>query len=142
MNFNEVKKIFNACPDLAGIDEISRALLFWRAEYQTVQSGTNIYTENTPLDDSFCLLLSGTILVERAWKVLGQIKGPHLFGEMAYFTRLQERTATIRAGSAEVHLLRFHISTEELADSSLADLKKFLGVQAWERFVNSTQRVP
>lgn len=141
MQFNEVKKIFNACQDLAGIDEISRSLLFWRGEYQTIQSGTNIYTEKTPLDDSFCLLLSGTILVERAWKVLGQIKGHHLFGEMAYFTRLKERTATIRAGSAEVEILRFRITTEELADSSLAGLKKFLGVQAWERFVSSSQRV-
>src|SRR4051794_24904986 len=120
MHFNEVKQVFNRCPDLAGLDESSRARLLWRGELQTVLSGTNIYTENTNLDDSFGLLLSGTLLIERAWKVLGQMKGNPLFGEMAYFTKLKERTATVRAGSAEVQILRFNLTTEELADPHFA----------------------
>jgi CRP-like cAMP-binding protein len=142
MQFNEVKRIFNGCPDLVGLDENSRARLFWRGECQTFLSGANIYTENTPLDDSFGILLSGTLLIERSWKVLGQMKGNPLFGEMAYFTKLKERTATVRAGSAEVHILRFSLAGEELADSHFTSLKKFLGLQAWERFVSSSQREP
>jgi hypothetical protein len=142
MHFNEVKKIFDGCPDLVGLDDSSRARLFWRAECQTFLSGANIYTENTPLDNSFGLLLSGTLLIERSWKVLGQMKGNPLFGEMAYFTKFQERTASVRAGSAEVQILRFYLAKEELADSHFAGLKKFLGVQAWERFVSSSQREP
>ena len=139
MDFNEVQTLFRASPDLEGLDTVSRGTLLLRGECRSFPAGKNIYTERAPLDDSFCLLLSGTVLIERAWKVLAQTKEHRIFGEMAYFTHGKERTATVRAVTDTVEVLVFHLSSEDLASKHFSELKKFLGVQAWERFVSSSQ---
>ncbi|HUR46061.1 MAG TPA: cyclic nucleotide-binding domain-containing protein [Candidatus Saccharimonadales bacterium] len=139
MDPNQVQEIFRASPDLEGLDELSRGKLLLRGECRSFPPGKNIYTERASLDDSFCLLLSGTVLIERAWKVLAETSEHRIFGEMAYFTHRKERTATVRALTDPVVVLRFQLSVEELASRQFSELKKFLGVQAWERFVNSSQ---
>src|SRR4051794_28029627 len=135
MEFNAVKAIFCASPDLTGLDAPSRGTLLLRGECQTFPCGKNIYTEGAELDDSFCLLLSGAVLIERAWKILAETKEHRIFGEMAYFTHGKARTATVRAVSDSVVVLRFQLSLDELASKHFLELRKFLGVQAWERFV-------
>ena len=139
MEFNKVRTIFSGSPDLAGLDESSRGTLLLRGECHKFPAGKNIYREGAPLDDSFCLLLSGTVLIERAWKILAQTKDHRIFGEMAYFTHGKERTATVRAVSDAVVVLRFQLPSDDLASKHFSKLKKFLGVQAWERFVSSSQ---
>jgi len=139
MEFNQVKKIFSHSPDLTGLDATSLGTLLLRGECQSFPGGKNIYTEGAPLDDSFCLLLEGAVLIERSWKVLAQTREPRIFGEMAYFTHGNGRTATVRAVSDPVVVLRFQLSADDLASEHFSGLKKFLGVQAWERFVSSSQ---
>jgi CRP-like cAMP-binding protein len=139
MEFNKVKTIFSGSPDLVGLDAPSRGTLLLRGECRSFPEGKNIYTEGAALDDSFCLLLSGTVLIERSWKVLAQTKEHRIFGEMAYFTHGKARTATVRAVSDPVLVLRFELPCDDLASKHFSKLKKFLGVQAWERFVSGSQ---
>jgi CRP-like cAMP-binding protein len=139
MDFNKVITIFSGSADLAGLDASSRGTLLLRGECLSYPAGKNIYTEGAALDDSFCLLLSGTVLIERAWKVLAQTKEHRIFGEMAYFTHGKARTATVRALSDPTVVLRFRLPADDLASKHFSELKKFLGVQAWERFVSSSQ---
>src|SRR5205807_5743691 len=52
MEFNKCKEMFRSCPDLKGLEEQVYALLFWRGEEKTFASGTVIYAEGAPLDDT------------------------------------------------------------------------------------------
>jgi hypothetical protein len=142
MNFNAVKRIYNACDDLQGLKESESALLLWRGKEVTLLQGANIYVEGTPLDDSFCLLLSGVLAVEKAGVSVGEISGHHIFGEMAYFTRHQLRTATVRVASDEAVFLKFQLTVDEFQASKFSALNKYLGIQAWERFVSASMSLP
>jgi CRP-like cAMP-binding protein len=104
------------------------------------REGETIYEEGTRLDDTFCLLLSGELMVEKAGTLIGQISEGQIFGEMAFFSPEHARTATVRVGSAEATVLKIQLSPEELATARLSALKKFLGLRAWERFVSDAER--
>src|SRR5438477_13001839 len=101
MEYNDIKRSLRTCPDLAGLDEAAAAALLWRGEELTLEYGALIYEEGTALDNTFCLLLSGDLIVEKAGEIVGGILEQQLFGEMAYFTNRQARTATVRVGSPE-----------------------------------------
>jgi hypothetical protein len=139
MEFNNIKQSFLSCPDLAGLDDASRACLFLRGEVVTLAEGTAIYTEGKPLDDTFGLLLSDYLVVERSGVVVAQISKLQIFGEVAYFTHLHIRTATVRAGWPQATILKFQLSPRDLETPSLQELKRYLGLQAWERFVSASQ---
>lgn len=139
MDYATVKDQMRNCPELAGVDENLFALLFWRGEVQTLPSGKAIYSENTPLDDTFCLLLSGCLQVEKSGKGVGEISGAQIFGEMAYFTTSHARTATVRAGSDDAQIFKIQMSQQELASPRFTPLRKYLGREAWDRFVISSQ---
>jgi len=138
MQHDDLKKVLLGCPDLAGLDESSVALLLWRAQQITVPAGTAIYAEGSAFDDTFCLLLSGYLSVERAGVALGEITEQQIFGEMAYFTSLPARTATVRVVSEEAVLLKFQLTSSEFAGPAFVFLKRFLGLQAWHRFVSNS----
>jgi hypothetical protein len=142
MDHNELKQVLIGCADLAGLDESSFALLLWRAQELTLPSGTAIYTENAPFDDTFCLLVSGYLSIERTGVVLGEIPDQQIFGEMAYFTNLHARTATVRVGSPEALILKFQLTPAEFASPPFFALKRYLGLQAWDRFVSNSQALP
>ncbi len=139
MDYATVKDQMRNCPELAGIDENLTALLFWRGEVQPLPAGEAIYSENTPLDDTFCLLLSGCLQVEKNGKTVGEISGPQVFGEMAYFTTSHARTATVRADSDAAEIFKIQLSQQELASPKFTPLRKYLGREAWDRFVISSQ---
>jgi len=132
MEYTDVKQRFASCPDLTELDAGPSALLLWRSEEVVFREGETIYAEGTRLDNTFCLLLSG--------ELVGQISEGQIFGEMAFFAPQHARTATVRVSSPEATVLRIQLSPEELATHRLAALKKYLGLEAWERFVSDAER--
>ena len=139
MEYNEVKQCLMACPDLAGLDEACAAALFWRGLEQTLEAGAVVYAESEKLDGSFCLLLFGDLILEKAGEILGGVSERQIFGEMAYFTDQQARNATIRVGSPVAVILKFHLTSDELASPQFAALKRCLSLQTWDKFVNNSQ---
>lgn len=139
MEYTAVKTQIQSCPELLGIDENLTAILFWRGEDRNVPKGEAVYMENTHLDDTFCVLLSGSLQIEKGGALVGEISGPQIFGEMAYFTAAHTRTATVRAGSEETAILKIQLTQEELASPAFAPLRKYLGREAWSRFVTTSQ---
>jgi len=140
MEYSDVKQRFSNCPDLTELDAAPTALLLWRSDEVVFREGETIYEEGTRLDDTFCLLLSGELLVEKAGTLVGQISEGQIFGEMAFFAPEHKRTATVLVGSAEATVLRVNLSPEELATARLSVLKKYLGLRAWERFVSDAEQ--
>src|SRR6266853_3657373 len=99
MEYNQVKQLLMECPDLAALDDASKAVLFWRGTEKVFCAGDLIYTEGAKLDNTFCLWLSGDLVIEEAGEPIGRISTPRMFGEMAFFTKAQSRVATIRVES-------------------------------------------
>src|SRR5262249_5606511 len=112
---------------------------FWRGSEEGLPLGKVVYAEGTPLDDTFAILLAGDLLVQKGDTLLGHIGTGQLFGEMAYFSSSRARTATVRVGSTRAVLFRFHLPEQELRTPQFAALKKYLGQQAWDRFVSGSQ---
>ena len=139
MRYNDIKRVLSECPDLAGLDENSAADLFWRGEEQTLREGQVVYAEGTPLDDTFGLLLSGDLIIERGGTILGGISEQQLFGEMAYFNNECARTATVRVGSPHAVILKFHLSPAELRSARFSALRQFLALHTWNKFVHTSQ---
>ncbi len=139
MEYNEVKQNLSRCPDLAGLDEASTSALLWRGEEQTLADGEVVYVEGEKLDHTFCVLLSGDLLVEKAGKEIGIISEQQVFGEMAYFTNQRARTATVRAGFPHAVVLKIRLTPAELGRPPLGSLRKCLERKTWDRFVNTSQ---
>ncbi len=140
MEYTDVKQRFASCPDLTGLDAGPTALLLWRSEEVVFRERDIIYQEGTKLDNTFCLLLSGELVVKKGGKQVGQISEGQIFGEMAFFAPQHARTATVGVASPEATVLRIQLSPEELETARLSALKKYLGLQAWERFVSDAER--
>ena len=140
MEYADVKQRFSSCPDLTELDAGPTALLLWRGEEAVFREGQVIYQEGTKLDNTFCLLLSGELVVEKGSRMVGQISEGQIFGEMAFFAPQHARTATVRVASPEATVLRIQLSPEELSTTHLSALKKYLGLRAWERFVSDAER--
>lgn len=139
MEYNDFRRRLNESPDLAGLDEPPVAALFWRCHEETLAEGAVIYAEGAPLDFTFGIVLSGDLIVEKGSSILGGIFERQPFGEMAYFTSQRSRTATIRVGSSWAVVLKFELTLEELDTLPFAALRTALGLQTWNRFVNTSQ---
>jgi hypothetical protein len=137
MEYNEVKQRLIAGQELASLDEAAAAALFWRGEEQTLEEGAVIYAEDQRLDHTFCLLLSGYLLVEKGGDVVGELAEGQIFGEMAYFTSQHTRTATVRVGSSQAVVLKFRLTPGELGSARLSGLRNYLDRRTWDRFVSS-----
>jgi hypothetical protein len=140
MQQNEIQQYFTNCPDLASLDDSSRNFLLSRGQAMQLNPKATLYTEGATLDDTFCLLLTGELLVEIGGKCVGRIPKNELFGEMAYFHKDKTRTATIRAGSMGAFVLRIRLTRAEMGAPGLTVLKSYLGTQAWDKFVSNSQR--
>jgi hypothetical protein len=136
MNYNDVKRILLECPSLAGLDEVSQAFLLRRGEEMVFDAGQIIYAEGAKLDNSFCVLLSGSVAIERSGRVVAESSHSHVFGDMAYFSEARERTATVRATSPETSVLRIRLASQSLDSPLFASLKKQLALQPWTRPVD------
>ena len=140
MEYTDFKQRFSSCPDLTELEVAPTALLLWRSDEVVFRQGEIIYEECAKLDNTFCLLLSGELLVEKGGTLIGQISEGQIFGEMAFFSPEHLRTATVRVGSGESTALKIQLSPKELATARLAVLKKYLGLRAWERFVSDAEQ--
>ena len=96
MQYKDIKQSIALCPDLSVLDEASAAALFWRGEARTLQEGEVIYAEGEKLDHTFCLLVSGDLILEKSGHIIGGLFEQQIFGEMAYFNNQRSRTATVR----------------------------------------------
>jgi CRP-like cAMP-binding protein len=141
MEYNEVKHILTNCSDLSGLEDESQAFLLWRGAERLFGQDEVIYVEGTKLDDTFCLLLSGLMLVEKEGAAIGEITEGHIFGEMAYFSPLHERSATVRVGSSAASVLEIQLTLQELESERFSQLRTYLGLQAWDRFINTSEGV-
>ena len=139
MDYDDIKKHLLKCPDLAGLDEATLSELIWRGTVHTLKTGTVIYAEGSPLDDTFGLLISGDLIIERGGAILGGIFEQQAFGEMAYFNQQQARTATIRVGSPEAVMVKIQMTAEEMSSDRFSGLRKCLALQTWQKFVHTTQ---
>jgi len=139
MEFTHVKEILIGSPDLAGLDEHAAAALFWLGEEFTLGEGDVIYAEGEKLDDTFCLLLSGDLIAEKAGAIIGTIAEHQIFGEMAYFTRERRRTATLRVTSIRAVILKFQLAPAALSSARFSTLRRCLELHTWDRFVRTWQ---
>jgi hypothetical protein len=136
MNYNEVKRILIECPALSGLDYVSQGFLLRHGDETIFSAGEIIYGQGTKLDDTFCILLSGSVAIEKGGRVVADTSKSHVFGEMAYFSSLRQRTATVRATSPETSVLRIRLPSENLDSPLFASLKKHFAVQPWTRPVD------
>jgi hypothetical protein len=140
MQHNDIRQYMANCPDLAVLDDAARAFLLWRGEEVNLEPGKVLYSEGSSLDDTFCLLIFGELLVEIGGVTIGHVPENQLLGEMAYFIQQKARTATIRAGSLGALVLKIQLTGSELAAPRFTALKQYLGTRAWDRFVSNSQR--
>lgn len=139
MEYDDFKRLLNESPELSGLDEASMAELFWRCHEESLPEGAVIYQEGAALDDTFGIVLSGDLIVEKGGSILGGILEQQMFGEMAYFTNQRQRTATIRVGSPTAVVLKIKLGSKELSSAHFAAVRTALGLQTWNRFVNTSQ---
>lgn len=142
MEYTDVKQILKNCADLHGLDEGSLAILLWRGEESSLNTGAIIYAEGTPLDSTFCVLLSGDLVIEKAGTPIGNFSGQRVFGEMAYLTSNKMRTATARVSSPVAVVLKICMTPAELGSPQFSALKKHFGLRTWDRFVSDSQSLP
>ena len=135
MEYNDVRQSLRASLELAGLDEACAGTLLWRGEEQTLEHGEVIYAEGESLDGTFCLLLSGELLVEKGGAIVGQMTDPQIFGEMAYFNRPQRRAATVTVGSMQAVILKIRLTIADLASARFASLRNHLSRQTWDRML-------
>lgn len=133
MNYNDVKRIVIDCAALSGLDEGSQAFLLRHGDETVLNAGEIIYAEGTNLDDSFCVLLSGSLTIEKGDRVVAETSKNEVVGEMAYFSPLRKRSATVRAASDQTSVLKIQLPPENLASPLFAPLKKCLALQPWHR---------
>ena len=139
MEYNDVKQYLTGCPELAPLDEAAAAALFWRGQEQTFGLGDVVYAEGEKLDHTFCLLLSGWLVVEKAGNVVGEVSEHQIFGEMAYFVSPPTRSATVRVASMQAVILKFRLTEQELNSPRFSALKTYLSRQSWDRIVTTSQ---
>jgi CRP-like cAMP-binding protein len=141
LNFNEVKRIFEECPEIKALDQRIRADLFSRCTEQSLDNGAVLYAEGDPLNDTLYVLLSGSLSVEKGGSVLGIITEPQVIGEVAFFTTDAVRGATVRAASPNTAALRIDVDKDLQRDPAFASaFREILGKKAWERLVEDSQR--
>jgi hypothetical protein len=139
MEYNDVRDVFESCSEFKDLDESARALLFWQGRIMCASRDDVIYADGEALDDSFCILLQGELTVEKAGCMVGMILAGVIFGEMAYFTRGHQRTATVKVSSAQAHIYKVRLGPADLLKTTFLPLREFLGIEAWDRFVSGSQ---
>lgn len=133
MDYNDVKRIVIQCREVSGLDEVSQAFLLRHGDEIVFDTGEIIYAEGAELDDSFCVLLSGSVAIERGGKVVAETSTSHIFGDMAYFFPPYNRTATVRATSPGTAVLKVELRRADLSSLRFTSLKTVLGRQRWNR---------
>jgi len=135
MEYNLVKYGLKAGLQSAGLDETTAATLLWRGEEMVLNRGEVIYTEGDDLDQTFCLLLSGTVGIEKNGSIVTELCEPQFFGEMAYFTSPRTRRATVAVSSIQATILKFYLTAAELGSPRFSTLKNYLSRQTWDRMM-------
>lgn len=105
----------------ADIWELVRA-----SKWKTYPKGKTIIREGD-LDDSFYILLSGVVSIDKSGQHIGNLQEGDCFGEMGYLSQT-ERTATVTS-KTEVALIKVNSSNLDRAEegTQLRFLKAFVG---------------
>jgi hypothetical protein len=123
MNYNDIQRYLEACPGLAGIDPVSAGNLFWRAENQTLKEGEVLFQQGVKLDNTFDLLLSGELAVERSGEPIGTLTREQIFGETACCSYFRIQNSTVRVNSPQAVILKFRMSPTELGSRGFFTLR-------------------
>ena len=126
MNYNDIQRYLEACPGLACIDPVSAGNLFWRAENQTLKEGELLFGQGAELDETFGLLLSGELTLERSGEPIATLTRQQVFGETAYLSYFRIQNSTVRVNSPRAIILRFRMSPTELKSRGFFTLPKCL----------------
>ncbi len=135
MEYNDVKNGLKAGLKFAGPDEATAAHLFWRGEELTLDQGDVIYSEGEALDQTFCLLLAGSVQIRKKESVVAELAEHRFFGEMAYFTSPKTRGATVIVSSMQAVVLKVHLTANELASARFGSLRQYLSRHTWDRMM-------
>jgi hypothetical protein len=139
MDHELLKKKFLQCKELSSLSETAMARLWWRGSCVEYDADTDIYAEGMLMDNTFCLLLSGAVVVTANGQLLGQIPTGHLFGEVAYFSANRTRTATVRVVDGPAKVMMFRVTPEELQSANFAAIESLLNNLAWEKRQSDAQ---
>ena len=125
---------------MQALDEGLLALLVWRAREQNSHAGQRIYTEGTPCDNTFGLLLDGELNISQRGTSIRTLSEPALFGEVGFFESRNMRTATVEVSSPTATYLLFEVDPTDLKSGPLQPLGKWLASQAWTTVVEDANR--
>ena len=128
-NEDELKEKFDVLKNtgfLKGFTDTDIWELVRASKWHTYPAGTRIIQEGD-IDDSFYILLSGVVSIEKNGQHIGNLQEGDCFGEMGYLART-ERTATVTS-KTEVALIKVNASSLDRAEESaqLRFLKAFVG---------------
>ena len=94
MEFQEARNALSSSSLLAGLPEHTLAELLWTADEHTLNKGEVVFEENSPLDDTFAVLVTGKLEVSQQGHHRKYIsdadpeEGNHpVLGGFAYFHR-------------------------------------------------------
>lgn len=125
-----LKEKFSTVKDLGFFREFLDAEI-WEliraSDWQTYPKGSVIMQEGD-MDQSFCVILSGVVAVDKNGRQVGSLQQGDCFGEMGYLARTQ-RSANVTA-KTEVSIMRVNANTIDRASmgAQLRFLKVFVRV--------------
>ena len=126
MDFNTVRSAILENQYFRQLTPQTQGLLLRNANLRTAEKGYIIYQEGESLDDTFCLLLEGELLVKKDGAEIGEVDPWELFGETAFFTKLPSRSASIVVDTSEAIWAKWKITRDDLNDTMFQDLKRVL----------------
>jgi len=146
MNLQEVRSrvellsLFKAAPP--ALKRRIEMILLAISDYREMGTGTTIYREGQPGDGTGCILLDGTVQVQKREGETIEVRAPQLLGEMQRINPSDVRTATVITLTPARALLFtwqsfFGEAHSLLNDSERAKLEEILGEIAWSHFVGS-----
>jgi serine/threonine protein kinase len=126
---DDLKKKFETLKDIGFLKGFA-AQDIWElvraSNWQTVPSGTTIIREGE-VDDSFFILLSGVVSIDKNGQLIGNLQEGDCFGEMGYLAKT-ERTATVTS-KTEVSFIKVNSASLTRAEegTQLRFLRAFVG---------------
>jgi len=100
MNTMMSSNTFANCPDLAGLDDASRAFSFMARGGSSTRFKSDPLRRRVIAGRHVLPFALGGVAGRIGGKRVGRVPKDKIFGEMAYFIKDKTRTATIRAGLA------------------------------------------
>jgi len=100
----DVPSIHSLAPDLKSRVAM---ILLWITHEADIPKGEIIYSQGAEDEDTGCVLVSGSVQISVEGETLKECRAPEILGEMKQFTKVNQRTATVKA-SEDCSILTFY----------------------------------